>query len=106
MITLETSGLYFSFGDDQTFQLKRIKTGILLLTSLHFFFQYVLNETSNLFASLQAQNVETDTVNVMLATQQIEKFAINYAKTHLQNSTKPTTLAEKQLGESVLFFIK
>ena len=61
-----------------------------------------MDETAELISGLQENEADSEAINLMLMAQEIEYFAVKYAKKHLRNMTRSIKIAEKQLGKVML----
>ena len=78
----------------------RVSAAYLLLTIFLFFFfsQKASNITSILLQDLRKE--QPDEVNILVATHELESFAIKYGKTHL-TAKKNLTVQQNLFGELV-----
>ena len=60
--------------------------------------QDVANTTSTFFEDLKNNPDEPNEINVLVATQELELFAIKYGKRHYTTNER-TVIAEKNYGE-------
>ena len=51
---------------------------------LKFLFQNVANITTDFFKELKKEKVKRNEINLLLATQELESFAIEYSKIHFK----------------------
>lgn len=71
----------------------------LSLSFLSFIVQNATEITTKLLRTLKKDNVDGEDINVLLATQELEKFAISYGKIH-NKANESRVLSDKLFGKS------
>ena len=78
-----------------------MKTTLSPLSFLSFIVQNATETTTKLLRILTKDNVDGENINVLLATQELEKFAISYGKIH-NKANEGRILYDKLFGKSKL----
>jgi len=66
---------------------------------LSFLFQNATETTTKLLTTLRKGEIDRADINVLLATQELEKFAIGYGKIH-NKANESKVISEKLFGKS------
>ena len=88
------SNAIFFFKSDVTEKLITVSTYFSTL-------QNAVNATSNFLKDLKEDQIGKNEINVLIATQELEKFAINYGKIH-SKANEGTVISQALYGESLV----
>lgn len=88
------SNAIFFFKSDVTEKLITVSTYFSTL-------QNAVNATSNFLKDLKEDQIGKNEINVLIATQELEKFAINYGKIHFK-ANEGTVISQALYGESLV----